>query len=35
MHDLQREDPVTSGASQVKQHIENPICSMALRGIDM
>ena len=24
-----------AGASQVRQQMENPICSMALRGIDM
>ena len=27
--------PAMSGASQVRQQMENPICSMALRGIDI
>ena len=35
MHPLHLLLPATSGASQVRQHMENPICSMALRGIDM
>ena len=35
MHCLQRSLPGMSGASQVRQQIANPICSIARRGNDM
>ena len=35
MQTLHLSEPAKSGASHMRQHTENPICSMALLGSDM